>query len=310
MRQQLLKAKSSHGRSAPHHKPVRRLVARAAKRKSPEVCTSGLLSDQSDERAGQRLRLLAFRSRAAACLRGAAVVFAEPLRADAEARFAAFATGLAALAGVRRFSAVRFSGLVAVALLAVFRGAVFVFTETSATTITFSGVFDGVAFVGLRTSLLVLTDTVWVETTDAAGAAEAAFVLPLGRPPFLANWASANILRKASWASAISWTCETRRSRSALSFSARYIASAVVASIVNVWKGSTISTGNMLNLVENAISDRGSYQHRRFPGLVFQPPETSTSAAACLIALRSLSKESIAVASATETHLASSTSWS
>src|SRR5437764_15099210 len=56
----------------------------------------------------------------------------------------------------------------------------------------------------------------------------------------------------------MSWTWETRRSRSALSFSARYIASAVVASIVNVWKGSTISTGNGLNLVENALSDRGS----------------------------------------------------
>ena len=58
----------------------------------------------------------------------------------------------------------------------------------------------------------------------AAGAADAAGdvadVLPFGRPPFRANCASANIFRKASCASAISCTCETRRSRSALSFSA------------------------------------------------------------------------------------------
>ena len=206
----------------------------------------------------QRPRLFALRSRAAACLRGAAVFFAEPLRAGAEARFAAFATGRV-LAGACRFSVDRFSTLFAAALLAGFLGAAARgLMDTSADAVTFSGAFGGAVFVGLRTSLLVLTDTVCVATTAAAGAADAAFVLPFGRPPFLANWASANILRKASCASAISWTCETRRSRSALSFSARYIASAVVASIVNVWKGSTISTRNLLNVVENALSDRGS----------------------------------------------------
>ena len=247
---------------APHHKPIRRPAARspAPQNEEPRGLYLGALSHQLGN--GQRLRLLAFRSRAAACLRGAAVFFAEPLRAGAETRFDAFATGLD-LAGARRFSADRFSGLVAATLTTAFRGAVRAFADESAFAVTFSGDLDGAAFVGLRMSLLVLTATVCVVTTDAAGAAEAAFVLPFGRPPFLANWASANILRKASCASAISWTCETRRSRSALSFSARYIASAVVASIVNVWKGSTISTGNVLNLVENALSDRGSYDAGR-----------------------------------------------
>ena len=129
---------------------------------------------------------MAFRSRAAACLRGAAF-FAEPFRADdAEALFATFAAGLA-LAVARRFSAGRFSTLLVAALLVAFWGAVRVFGDCSAAAVTFSGVFDGAAFVGLKTSLLVLTDTLCVVTTDAAGAAEAALVLPFGRPPFLAN---------------------------------------------------------------------------------------------------------------------------
>lgn len=134
----------------------------------------------------QRFRLLAFRSRAAACFRGAAAFFAEPLRAGAETRFAALATGLD-FAGERRFSTGRFSTLLVAVLLAAFCGAVRAFGATSALAVTFSGVFDGAAFVGLKTSLLVLTETLCVVTTDAAGAAEAAFVLPFGRPPFLAN---------------------------------------------------------------------------------------------------------------------------
>ena len=136
---------------------------------------------------GQRFRLLAFRSRAAACLRGAAAFLAEPLCAEAVAvRFAAFAAGLG-LAGARRFSAGRFSTLVAATLLGAFRGAVRTLTGVSAAEVTFSGAFAGAVFVGLKTSLLVLTATLCVVTTDAAGAAEAALVLPFGRPPFLAN---------------------------------------------------------------------------------------------------------------------------
>jgi hypothetical protein len=134
---------------------------------------------------------LAFRSCEAACLCGA-LFFAEPFRAGAEARLVAFTDALD-LAGVRfsavRFSAVRFSGLLAATLLAAFRGAVRVFAgaSTAAIAVTFSGAFVGAALLGLKTSLLVLTATACVATTAAAGAAEAAFVLPFGRPPFRAN---------------------------------------------------------------------------------------------------------------------------
>jgi hypothetical protein len=118
-------------------------------------------------------------------LRGAAVFFAEPFRAGAEARFVAFATDLDLAETC--FSAVRFSGLLAAAFAGVVRGAVRVFADVSTAALTFSGAFDGAAFVGLKTSLLVFTATDGVGATDAAGAAEAAFVLPFGRPPFRAN---------------------------------------------------------------------------------------------------------------------------
>jgi len=133
-------------------------------------------------------------------LRGAAAFFAEPFRAGAEAeavRFAALAAGLA-FADARcfselgfsgaRFSAGRFSTLGAATLTAAaLRAAGRVFEEASTGAVTFSGALDGAVFVGLKTSLLVLTATLCVVTTDAAGAAEAALVLPFGRPPFLAN---------------------------------------------------------------------------------------------------------------------------
>lgn len=168
---------------APSARP-QKLLASAPSEKSPEVRTSGLFWNIRSICVGQRLRLLAFRSREAACLCGA-LFFAEPFRAGAEARRTAFAAGLG-LAAVR-FSAARFSGLLAATLLAAFRGAVRVFAEFSTGALTFSGAFAGAALVGLTTSLLVFTATVCVVTTDAAGAAEAAFVLPFGRPPFLAN---------------------------------------------------------------------------------------------------------------------------
>ena len=135
----------------------RKLLSRQTKR-APRYETSGLFWNVGRTGVGQRLRLLAFRSREAACLCGA-LFFAEPFRAaGADARLVALATGLG-LAGVR-FSAVRFSGLLAATLLAAFRGAVRVFADVSTVALTFSGVFAGVALVGLRTSLLVLTATV------------------------------------------------------------------------------------------------------------------------------------------------------
>lgn len=179
---------SSDTGTAPHHKPVQRSVARAVEQEEPRGDTSELFAG-AGLTCAQRLRLLAFRSRAAACLRGAAAFFAEPLRGDAvEVRLAAALTTAFGLAGERFFSACRFSTFAAAALGATaFRDAGRAFGEASVAAITFSGVFDGVAFVGLKTSLLVLTATLCVVTADAAGAAEAALVLPFGRPPFLAN---------------------------------------------------------------------------------------------------------------------------
>jgi hypothetical protein len=110
----------------------------------------------------QRLRLLSLRSRAAACFRGAVAFFAEPFRAGAAAeavRFAVLAAGLA-LAGARRFSPARFSTLGAATLLAAaFRAAGRALEAASAEVVTFSGDLDGAVFVGLKTSLLVLTAT-------------------------------------------------------------------------------------------------------------------------------------------------------
>jgi len=146
-----------------------------------------------------------------------------------------------------RFSATaRFGALRFAVTFAAFSGRPallgFATLEVAAVAVTFSGCFAGAADFGfLMTSLPGTTAGAGATATTAGGAA---LVLPFGRPPLRANCASANILRKASCASAINWTCETRRSLSALSFSARYIASAVVASIVMSGKVRRSRPGN------------------------------------------------------------------
>ena len=208
-----------------------------------------------------RFRLFALRSCAAACFL-AFGFFAEPLRAlGPAARLADFATtrpfAVAVFFVLARFAVVAALVLATLAGLSAFAAGV-------VDALTFSTPLGGDAFEVLRTSFAGGAAGV---TGAAGGATVTAFVLPFGRPPFRANWASASILRNASWASFINWTCETRRSRSALSFSARYIASAVVASIVKARRGSTISTGNGLNLVEKALSDRAKMVYHATLGL-------------------------------------------
>jgi hypothetical protein len=143
---------------------------------------------------------LARRSREAACFRTGAVFFADPfLAVGAAARFAGFAT-VRLFGAARRFCATFsiFSALTGVAAFEV----VFVFAWTAAA-VTFSTFLGGDTFVAFIITLADETAGGGAETGGAT-AADAAFVLPFGRPPFLANCASANILRKASCASAIS----------------------------------------------------------------------------------------------------------
>jgi hypothetical protein len=82
--------------------------------------------------------------------------------------------------------------------------------------------FTGAAFTGAAVFLAGGAGATFGFAAAAAGVDGGAFGLFFGRPPFLANCASANILAKASLASAISWACEIRRSWSARSFSWRY----------------------------------------------------------------------------------------
>jgi hypothetical protein len=133
------------------------------------------------------LRVFALRSRDAACFRGALVFFAEPFRAGAAARFAAFATGRLFFVAGRRLSAARLSVLGAgavrgLAALATVRTFACALVEA----VTFSAVFAGAVFVVFRTSFAGGGAVLWV-TTAGDGLAEAAFVLPFGRPPFRAN---------------------------------------------------------------------------------------------------------------------------
>jgi hypothetical protein len=126
--------------------------------------------------------------------------FAEPLRAaGAAARLADFATtrpfAVAVFFVLARF-AVACGALRVLATLADL-GAFAVWLLDA---VTFSAPFGGDGLDVLRTSFPGGTAGV----AGAAGGAEvAAFVLPLGLPPFRANWASASILRNASCASAI-----------------------------------------------------------------------------------------------------------
>ena len=151
--------------------------------------------------ANQRLRAFVPRTRAAACLRRGTDFFAEPLRAEvATTRRAGFALACRLTLGPC-FSLGRFSVLLpearALAGLTGFEA----FGDATAEEITFSARFGGDDFDVLRTSL---PGTAAGGGAAAAGTTDAAFVLPFGRPPFLANWASASILRNASCASAIS----------------------------------------------------------------------------------------------------------
>ena len=143
----------------------------------------------------------AFRSRDAACLRGAAGFFAEPFRAGAAARLAAFTAGLAFAAG-RLLSLARFAALTTVGLATflVFGFVAVGAAAAVAVAVTFSTGFAGAGLLAFSTSLPGGT------AAGAAGAgagADAAFVDPFGRPPLRANCASANIFLNASCASAI-----------------------------------------------------------------------------------------------------------
>jgi hypothetical protein len=131
-------------------------------------------------------------------LRAGAVFFADPFRAvGAATRFAGLAVGRLFSAVERRFSAFGFSAFAGAAVLAA------ILCLGAAATVTFSTVLGGETLGAFITTLP--TEAAGAGAgTGAGGAAFAAFVLPFGRPPFLANCASANILRKASCASAIS----------------------------------------------------------------------------------------------------------
>jgi len=142
---------------------------------------------------------LAFRSREAACLRGAAGFFAEPFRAaGAAARLGAFAAGFAFAEG-RRLSLARLGSLATFGLAAFF-GCGFVVADVAALAVTFSTGFASAGLLVFSTSLPVGTAA---GTAATGGGADAAFVDPFGLPPFRANCASANIFLKASCASAI-----------------------------------------------------------------------------------------------------------
>ena len=115
----------------------------------------------------------------------------------------AFATGFAFAAG-RRLSLARFGAFVAFGASAAFFAFSLPVADGAAAAVTFSAVFAGVALLVFNTSFA--GGAAEGAATGVGGAADAALVEPFGLPPLRANWASANIFRKASWASAINWT--------------------------------------------------------------------------------------------------------
>src|SRR5206468_1943180 len=164
--------------------------------KNPE---QRLLGVHRSEVPDQRFRAFTLRSRDAACFRGAVAFFDAGFLADAAARFADSLAGAFAFTGADFFLA----GLAATFAASAF-GAFAIFTAVVvATAVTFSTFLAGAAtFVVFNTSLPVTAAAACVAVTTIGVAA--AFVLPFGRPPLRANCASANILRNASWASAMS----------------------------------------------------------------------------------------------------------
>lgn len=151
----------------------------------PRAATRGF-DTLVDDATAQRFRPFARCSRDAACLRGAAAFFAEPFRALAVARFGVFGAADLLLGAAWCFFAVLFSGFAAT-----FGAAARALTRAlgcgTAGAITFSEAFAGAALVGLRTSLPGAGAAAAGAATAAVLAADAAFVLPFGRPPFRAN---------------------------------------------------------------------------------------------------------------------------